>query len=130
MKKNIFILVSTLLFMGFFITSCKIDLEKKAPAYADIAGRKIAKCCSPSPTDVKIDYNGYSLMKNGRLKIDMVVNWKNSITGCHFSLYGFLYVDKNGCNPDFRKEHVDAPGIGCIYDITCLKRCKLPECLE
>ena len=128
--KNIKFLFLLIIIIFISCDGGKMNYDKKAEAYAFIAGKKLANCCSVEPVKIDVRYKGYSVMHNGRLKIEMTIHWENAMSECHFRMDGILRVDKKGCNPKFEKTFVDAPGILCIAIPYCEKMCELPECLD
>lgn len=105
-------------------------LKAKAIEYTKLAGSQLIDCCSSSATGRKRMYQSHKVLRNGRLSINMYVQWTGGSTGCVYTIYGELTVDENGCQPQFRKRDDKTSKLWCAFVPGCASGCMLSECLS
>lgn len=105
-------------------------LKAKAIDFTKKAGSQLINCCSSNSTGKRRMYRNHKMLKNGRLSIDMYVQWTGATTNCVYTINGELTVDLNGCNPEFRKSSDNTSKWHCAFTPGCASGCQLSECLN
>lgn len=102
-----------------------------ASQLASKAGPYIVDCCANYDSNGTTDLLGSRSLPNGKISINMSVNWTSSVTGCEFKVTGELNVNQNGCNPKWIFQNVQKSNLVCVIVPGCRYVCsdKLPSCL-